>query len=168
MEQHIKSYRLLVVFNVISTPLLFLLNLYFFALISMIWLSALFYWLFFITFLLYFIHSLFVLSFIKSKYPSHHISNRSEGFIYLFAIVTFITVAWSFVYIFLFADEAFELLHNGRNRLSPVLFFASGSSVISSVSSAIIAFYSFRLLKTIRKNRQAFADQIKNIGSGNE
>jgi len=120
--------------------------------------------LFLISSLIFFlISSIFVL-FLLKKYPSQFVSNKTEGLVFTFAIITFLVSLVDLFFTAAFFYIAIDLQNKGDNLISRTLLFVSGSFVIAITCAIFVSVSSLRLLKIIRKNRLNLAQQIKNIG----
>ena len=113
------------------------------------------------------ISAVFVL-FLLKKYPSQPISNTAEGFVFTFAVITFLCSLVDLSLIYLFLDIAIDLRKKSNNLVTTTLLFISISSVITVAAAVFISITSFRLLRIIKRNRWNLAQEIKNIGTDYE
>ncbi|HKC35263.1 MAG TPA: hypothetical protein VKB95_04340 [Chitinophagaceae bacterium] len=120
---------------------------------------------FIIPLVVYLLATLFFQLFLRSKYPNNYISNKIEGFLYLFAIITICAVIMIFLMISAFLSSAFDWINIKPNPITHVLIYVAAPSFIVSILSIIVIISSFRLTKAIRKNLQQLVDQIKNFGA---
>ena len=167
MESRLKFLHLVVLITIFLYALLLFLNYFLITGKIVTWKTDLFFMLFISSFIIFLINSIAVLLLLK-KYPAHFVSNKFEGFLYLFAILTFLFALIDLLHIYAFTYIAFDLKKNRDSPLAPIMMFASISSAIATISAIFIAINSFRLLKTIKRNYWTLAHQIKNIGTDYE
>ena len=118
--------------------------------------------------LVFFMISAGFVLFLLKKYPSQPISNTAEGFVFTFAIITFLCSLVDLLLIYSFFDIAIDLEKKSRNLVTTTLLFISIPSVIAVAGAVFISISSFRLLRIIKRNRWKIAQQIKNIGTDYE
>jgi hypothetical protein len=111
------------------------------------------------------INALIVLWLVR-KYPADYISNVLEAFVYISAILTFISIPVLVFFDFTIANVYTGMHTREKDILRPILLVSIIGSALGMACSAYITINSFRLLKHIKKNRIALAHQIKNIGVG--
>lgn len=167
MESRLKFFHLVVLITIFLNALLFFLDYFLITGKVVIWKTDLLFMLFISSFVIFLINSIVALLLLK-KYPAQFVSNKFEGFLYLFAILTFLFALIDLFHIYVFTGIAFALKKKREDLLAPILMFASISSSIATISAIFIAINSFRLLKTINRNYWALAQQIKNIGTDYE
>jgi glucan phosphoethanolaminetransferase (alkaline phosphatase superfamily) len=163
MASDIKFFRLFVVASVILYPALYLLLFYLliihlysgqFDTLTILFLSS---------FLIFLGNAVIVLQLIR-KYPADGISNAFEAFIYVAAILSFITTPIAVFFDFTIVNVYTGMSTPKKDILRPLMLV---STIASAFATAFyIAINSFRLLKLIKKNRTILAQQIKNIGAG--
>ena len=122
-------------------------------------------WYFISPLIFFLINSLYILFFLNIKYPDQQISNKMEGFLYLFAVLTFLS---GFFVIFFNSVFVSNILEDSFDPYKKVWRYVSIPSCIVMICSVSSAIYSFKILKSIRRNRQELAQQIRNIGTGYE
>jgi len=122
-------------------------------------------WYFILPLFFFLMNSLYILFFLRIKYPHQQISNKIEGFLYLFAVLTFLSALFV---IFFNSIIISNILEDSFNPYKTIWQYVSIPSCIVMVCSVANAIYSFKILKNIRQNRQKLAQQIKNIGTGHE
>lgn len=109
--------------------------------------------------------TLFFQFFLRSKYPSNHISNWIEGLLYFFAVLTICAVLMILLIIAAFISSAIDWINIKPNPMANVLIYVAAPSFIVSILSIIVIISSFRLTKAIRNNLQHLANQIKKFGT---
>lgn len=111
-----------------------------------------------------FVSLVFIIQFLKIKYPNKHISQANEGLFYCSIVITGI----SCLYLFIHAWFWWDLVYSRRNEYVKSFinfgFFACISSVISSLANIISIIFSFSLFRQIKSNRIGLLQQISNIG----
>jgi len=164
MDSTVKFYRFSLILNIGFIILFLGVSVYFVSIRYPEWIYDLFVWSFYAPFIIYLIYSLFILYFIRSKYPHSNISNKNEGFVYLFAFIVFFVsiISLSFAY---FLMGYFSEYKQKGNSVAPAFLIASISCVISSILSIMIGIFSFKFLKIVRKNLLTLAQQIKSLGT---
>ena len=167
MESRLKFFHLVVLITIFLNALLLFPNYFLITGKIVTWKTDLFFMLFILSFIIFLINSIVVLLLLK-KYPAQFVSNKFEGFVYLFAILTFLFALIDMLHIYAFTYIAFDLKIKGDNPLTPILMFAAISTTIATILAIFIAINSFRLLKTIKRNYWTLAHQIKNIGTDYE
>jgi len=118
--------------------------------------------------LIFFLIAAIIVLVLSKRYPYQHISNRMEGFVFTFGIITFLLSLADLLPVYAFIDIAIDLQKRDEDRMSSALLFVSLSSLIPIICAVFTAVNSFRLLKIIRKNSFYLAQQLKNIGTDNE
>ena len=121
--------------------------------------------LFLSTFLIYLVNAVIVLQLVR-KYPADGISNAFEAFIYVAAILSFISTPISVFFNFTIVNVYTGMNAPEKDILRPLMLVSTIASAFATVCSFYIAINSFRLLNLIKKNRITLAQQIKNIGVG--
>ena len=167
MESRIKFFQLILLISIFLNALLVFLNYFLLTGQSVRWETDDFFAFFILSFFIFLVNSVIVLLLLK-KYPAQFVSNKLEGFVYLFAILTFIFTLFDLLHIYVFTKIAFDLKTKTGNPLPPILMFAAISSAIATILANFIAINSFRFLKTIKRNYWTLAHQIKNIGTNYE
>lgn len=165
MDQRMKIYWLLLIVNVILTSIAILSVIYFVS--SSNWaFTADDVWQFILPLIFFLLNSLFILFFIKNRYPVKNISNKIEGFAYMFALFTFLS---AFLILLINSVIAVNVIEKGStSRFRLFLFYVSIPSGLAMIVSVTLAIYSFKVLNAIRTNLRKLAQQIKNIGTENE
>jgi hypothetical protein len=165
MASDIKFFRQFVIASVILYPALCLLLFYLliiylysgqFDTLTMLFLS---------TFLIYLVNAVTVLQLIR-KYPADGISNAFEAFIYVAAILSFISTPIAIFFDFTIVNVYTGMGPPEKDILRPLMLISTIASAFATTCSFYIAINSFRLLKLIKKNRITLSQQIKNIGTG--
>ena len=167
MESRLKFFQLTLLIGIFLNASLLFLNYFLLTGKVVRWETDDFFIFFILSFIVYLSSSIIVLLLLK-KYPAQFVSNKLEGFVYLFAILTFIFALFDILHIYVFTKIAFDLKTKTANPLSPILMFAAISSAIATILAIFIAINSFRLLRTIKRNYWTLAHQIKNIGTDYE
>jgi|GEM_PF-6118600 len=164
MGPEIKFFRLFVIASIILYPALCLLL--FYLLVIYLYSGAFdtLTTLFLSVFMIYMINALFVLGLIK-KYPADRISNTIEAVIYIGAILSFFFTPISLFFDFTIINVYTEMATPEKEILRPLMLTSTIASLFAASCAIFTAINSFRLLKTIKKNRLALANEIKNIGS---
>lgn len=161
MDQKIKAYSILLVVNIafnsiaIAMALIFILS-------PSSNLAPGDAWLFILPLFFFLMDSLYIQLFIRHKFPAEHISNKIEGFTYLFGILVFLSAFFVLLPNFFMASN---VIYDGPGKYRSFLTCITIPSTLMMISSIIIAIYSFRLLNTIRKNRHHLVQQLKELGS---
>ena len=167
MSSQVKFHQLFVIMTLFLYPLLFASAALTFVLKFPRWDFDLITVLLFCTFLVY-IGLAIVVHILIKKYPAGTVSNSLEGCIYVFAVLTFVSSAFTLFFILVLAQIAFEAHEEKEIVVRFPLLFISASSVLASFFGVFTAVYSFRLLKLIKRNCLELARQIKDIGSNDQ
>jgi len=164
MDQSLKVYWSLLIINVILTSIAIALAIYFISSPHSLF-TAGDAWLFVLPLIFFLLNSLYILFFIRDKYPVKNISNKIEGFAYVFAVLTFFSA--SFI---LFTNSVIvsNVINDESNKHRPIIFYVSIPAGAAMILSLMLTIYSFKVLKAIRKNLEKLAQQIKNIGTEKE
>lgn len=167
MDSQVRFYRFLLILNIFFIILFLGVSVYFISIRYQEWIYDLFVWSFYAPFIIYLIYSLFIFYFIQSKYPSNNISNKNEGFIYLFAIIVFVVSIISLLFAYFLVEQFLEYKQKG-NSVASAFLIASISCIITSILIIMIGIFSFKFLKIVRKNQLTLAQQIKSLGTKSE
>lgn len=162
MDSRIRLYRFVLIINAMLISIAIVLAVYFTTTMSSLFIKET-RWCFILPLIFFLINSLYIMFFLNIKYPELQISNKIEGFLYLFEVLTFLS---GFFVIFFNSVFVGNILDDNFDPHKKIWQYVSIPSCIVMICSVSNTIYSFKILKNIRRNRQELAQQIRNIGTG--